>query len=105
MPCQVDPLAHGWREATCRILLEGDKFSAPVSRGQAVGPVMDLEQVHQHLVQITLIGMELGQPHVLDLLNDMLPVHFVHPLAARGAGAAGWLAAPTRRERRGRIAR
>jgi hypothetical protein len=56
-----------------------------MSHRRAVGPAVDLEQVHDHLMEITLEGMEFRQPHVLDLLDDMLPVHFVHSLAARDA--------------------
>jgi hypothetical protein len=85
MPCETNPSPHGWRKPTCGIILKGDKFSAPMSHRRVVGPAVDLEQVDHYLMEITLDGMEFRQPHVLDLLDDMLPVHFVHALAARDA--------------------
>jgi hypothetical protein len=46
---------------------------------------MNPQQMHEHQVQITLDRMQFGKPHVLDLLDNVLPIHVIHPLPAREA--------------------
>ena len=81
----VDPLAHGWRKAPCRVLLERDDFPPPVIGRLVVRPAVYLQQVGQHLMQVAPDGVEFGQTDVLDLLDDMLPVQVIHPFPAREA--------------------
>ena len=39
--------------------------------------------MHEHQPQMTPHGIQLGQSHVLDLLNDVRPIDIIHPLPAR----------------------
>ena len=74
--------------------------------GRAVRPGLQLQKVHQHLPQIAAHGVEFGQPHILDLLDDMVPVHVVQRRHGR-PGATGRIGVPTRpgcHGRRGRPA-
>ena len=48
-----------------------------------VRPAVHLEKMHKHLPQVALHGIEFGEAHVLDLLNDVFPIDTVHPLPTR----------------------
>ena len=97
----VKALPHRWGKSPQGIALEGDELRTPVIYGVAVRPGPDLEQVHEDEFEVALNRMQLRQPHVLDLLDDMLPVHFVHPLAARDAAQQAGLVFRPGGERRG----
>ena len=84
-PAEIDPLPHGWRKPTAGHPLKRHDFTSPMSHRRAVRPAVDFQQVDHHVMEIALHGVEFRQAHVLDLLDDVLPVHVVHPLAAREA--------------------
>jgi hypothetical protein len=79
----IDPLPHGRRETSRRVLLKRPDPGAPVFHRRVVGPAMHLQQMDQHQVQETHNRMKLRQAHVLDLLDNVSPVDVVHALPAR----------------------
>jgi hypothetical protein len=84
-PVRIDFLAHGRGEPLRCIGLERYDFPAPVPDRGTLRPAVHLEQVNQHETQIALDRIEMRQAHVVDLLDNVFPVHLVHPLAARDA--------------------
>ena len=68
-----------------RFSLERGNLLSPVTHRRMVWPAVHLKKMHKHLPQVALHGIELGQTHVLDLLNDVFPIDTVHPLPTREA--------------------
>lgn len=55
-------------------------------------PTAQLQKMREESFQIGLNGVKFGKTHVLDLLDNMVPIDVIHTLPARDAAQQGGLA-------------
>ena len=44
---------------------------------------MNLQEMHQGQIKVAFAGVQLGKTHVLDLIDNVFPVHVIHSFPAR----------------------
>ena len=63
--------------------LERNDLLTPLVAGAVPRPAVRLQQMHKHSPQIRMHRVEFDWDHVLNLLDDVVPVGVAHPLPGR----------------------